>query len=349
MQRVLVTGATGFIGGHLAEALIRRGVETRCLVRSTSDVRRLSELGATLIEGDVTEAEGWDKAVANVDVVFHLAGLVTALNKTQMMNANADGSGFAAAACARRGTPPSMLLLSSIAAAGPTDRSAMRVEGDAAAPVSNYGRSKRAGELAAAKWADRVPVTIVRPGIVFGPRDRLTLPIFKTIATWGIHPVVGMGRTRLALLHVEDLLDLLLKAACHGERLAPTESNDTEPGTGVYFASHDSAPTYSEFGSLIARAMRRRVVSIPLLPPVAWSAAAASQLWSQIRRRPDAFNIDKIREAVQPSWAISNEKAKRHFEWQPRASLEEQLRDTIEWYGANQWIKIRRLIGNPRH
>jgi nucleoside-diphosphate-sugar epimerase len=91
--------------------------------------------------------------------------------------------------------------------------------------------------------------------------------------------------------------------------------------------------------------MNRRVVPIPLFPPVAWSAAAVSQLWSQVRRRSNAFNIDKIREAVQPSWAISNEKAKRQLSWKPRASLEEQLQDTVRWYEVNKRIKIRRLPG----
>ncbi|MFV2066466.1 MAG: NAD-dependent epimerase/dehydratase family protein [Pirellulales bacterium] len=346
MQRVLVTGATGFIGGHLAEALTRNGVETRCLVRPTSDTRRLSDIGVTLVEGDITEANGLDEAVANVDLVFHLAGLTTALSKAEMSKANAVGPGLVAAACARLQTPPAMIVLSSVAAAGPTERDTIRVESDPVAPVSNYGHSKRAGELAAAKWADRVPLSIIRPGIIFGPRDRLALPIFKTIATWRIHPVVGMGRTKLALLHVDDLVDLLLKVAYNGERLPATESDPAQPGAGVYFVSHDSTPSYRELGLLIARAMSRRVVPIPLLPPVAWSAAAVSQLWSQVRRRSDAFNIDKIREAVQSSWAVSNEKAKRQFRWKPRASLEEQLQDTVQWYEANQWIKIRRLLGN---
>ena len=346
MQRVLVTGATGFIGGHLTEALTRSGIETRCLVRPTSDTRRLSEIGAILVQGDVTRADGLDEAVANVDLVIHLAGLISALSRAELNKANAEGTGLVAAACARQKVPPTMIVVSSAAAAGPAERGATRVESDPVGPVSNYGRSKRAGELSAAKWSDRIPLSIVRPGIVFGPRDQLTLPIFKTIATWGVHPVVGMGRTKLSLVHVHDLVDLLLKVGANGERLLAAESDATQPAAGVYFASHDSSPSYLEFGRLIAAAMNKPVVPIPLLPPVAWSAAAVNQLWSQVRRRSDAFNVDKIREAVQPSWAISNEKAKRQLGWKPRASLEEQLQDTVAWYESNKWIKIRRLLGS---
>ncbi|MBP89961.1 MAG: hypothetical protein CMJ64_25175 [Planctomycetaceae bacterium] len=348
MQRALVTGATGFIGSHLCEALVRNGVETHCLVRPTSDTGLLSDLGATLVQGDVTQPDQLEEAVADVDVVFHLAGSMAALSRADMMKVNEEGVGLVAAACAKRETPPTMILLSSVAASGPVKRNAVRVESDPTAPVSNYGHSKLAGEQAAAKWADRVPLTIIRPGVVFGPRDRSTLPIFKAIAMWGVHPVVGLGRTRLALVHVEDLVDLLLKTVCGGERLAATEGDATQPGQGIYFASHDRALSYSELGTLIARAMNRRLLPIPLIPPVTWSAAAVSQLWGQVRRHPDPFNIDKIREAVQPAWVVSNEKAKQHLRWQPRASLEEQLHDSVRWYEANRWIKIRRLLRKSR-
>lgn len=348
MQRVLVTGATGFIGGHLTAALVRRGVETRCLVRSTSDTKLLSELGATLVEGNVTQADGLDEAVADVDVVFHLAGLTTALSKAEMMRANAEGAGLVAAACARRESPPTLILLSSVAAAGVTDRDSMRVETDSEAPISDYGESKRGGELAAAKFADRVPMTFVRPGIIFGPRDRLTLPIFQTIAMAGIHPVVGLGRTKLAMLYVDDLIDLLFKVAANGERLPAKGSESVTVGKGVYFAAHDRAPSYSELGTLIARAMKKRFLLLPILPPVAWTAAAANQFFTRLRGRPDAFCIDKIREARVPSWAISSEKAKSQLDWQPGAPLEDQLRDAVEWYVANDWIKVRRLLGKPK-
>jgi nucleoside-diphosphate-sugar epimerase len=345
MQNALVTGATGFIGGHLTESLVRRGVNVRCLVRATSNTKHLAGLGVKLIEGDVTRPDSLSKAVDGVEVVFHLAGLITALRKQDMWKANAESPGSIAAACSHCDTPPALVLLSSVAAAGPADSSLALQETDSPAPVSEYGRSKRAGEIAAEAWSRDVPITIVRPGIIFGPRDRLTLPIFKTIATWGVHPVVGFGKTKIAMLHVEDLVELLLAVADRGERLPANKSQ--QPGTGVFFAADENAPSYHELGLLIARAMDRRVIPLPSPPALAWSAAAASQLCSQLIRRATPVNFDKIREARQPSWAISSAKAQQQLGWSPQASLEERLRETVDWYIEQDWLKVRRLFAPP--
>ena len=346
MQRVLVTGATGFIGGHLVEALLRQGVEVRCLARPTSNTNRLAELDVTLCAGDVTDPHGLEEAIDGTDVVFHVAGLTTALSKRAMWRVNRDGAATVATACSRQQRPPTMVLVSSVAAAGPADQSTARCETDSAAPVSIYGRSKRAGELAVEQFAGTFPITVVRPGIIFGPRDRLTLPIFKTIATWGIHPLVGLGRTKISLLHVADLIELLLAAAESGERL-PAPSNAQPAGTGIYFAADEVAPSYRELGLLIAKAMQRRVIPLPTPPACAWTAAAISQLASQLIRRTTPFNLDKIREATQASWAITPAKATRQLGWLPGAPLEARLRETVDWYLAQKWMKVRRLFPAP--
>ncbi len=348
MQRILVTGATGFIGGHLAETLTRNGFETRCLVRNGSDTTRLTKLGASLVVGDVTRSHGLDQAVEGVDVVFHLAGKVVAHSHAEMLRANEQGTELIAAACARQKTQPTLVVVSSVAAAGPVERNRIRLEKDGVAPVSKYGHSKHLGELAAARWADKLPMSVVRPGVIFGPGDRVTLPIFDAIARYGVHPFVGRGKMNVSLLYVNDLIRLLLKVAQYGERLSHPENNSLLSGDGVYFAAHDVAPSYREFGEMIAGEMEKRCIPIPLFPPAAFVLAATNQLLSRIRRRPDGLNIDKIREATQPSWAVSNQKAKRQLSWSPQASLAEQIQATIAWYEQSNWLKVRRLRGRVR-
>src|SRR5688572_24591379 len=182
MRRSLVTGSSGFIGSHLVEALRSRGEKVRCLVRGTSRREILERLGVEFAEGDVTRPETLAAAVQGVDVVYNLAGLTCALRAEDQSQVNGTGVENLARACAACDVPPVHVLVSSVAAAGPAPRNRLRLESEPPRPISNYGRSKRAGELAAEKYADRVPTTILRPGAVFGERDRLMFPMFQSVA-----------------------------------------------------------------------------------------------------------------------------------------------------------------------
>ena len=187
MATALITGASGFIGGHLAQALVSRGQSVRCLVRRTSRVDHLPPRGVELVYADLAHPVDLEKAVAGVDVVYHLAAMTCALRPADLMRVNGHGTYHVARACASQATPPVHVYISSVAAGGTSRSGERRNESQRPAPVSDYGRSKRAGELAAAMWARHVPTTIVRPGIVFGARDRELLPVFHAIAHLGIH------------------------------------------------------------------------------------------------------------------------------------------------------------------
>ena len=186
MSKTLVTGASGFIGTHLVRALVEKGHAVTCLVRQRSVVKPLEALGTRLCAGDVTDANSLTSAVNGQDVVFHLAGRTRALNAHEFHAVNEGGTRAVAQACAAQTPPPVLVIVSSLAAAGPSTLDRPHVETDPSAPVSHYGRSKRAGELAAAAMAHRIPVTVVRPPIVIGPGDRLGLPLFASVARFGV-------------------------------------------------------------------------------------------------------------------------------------------------------------------
>jgi nucleoside-diphosphate-sugar epimerase len=287
--------------------------------------------------GDVTDRGSVDRALAesNAGVVFHLAGLVKARSRDEFVSVNAGGVENVAAACADRAGPPILVVVSSLAAAGPCDADQLRMEGDVPAPVSNYGRSKLAGEQAAAKYAGKVSISIVRPPIVFGPGDRGVLEIFRPIARWGLHIVPGGGERRFSLIHVDDLVEGLLLAAEKGERLREGGTG----GEGIYFIGGEDHPTYAQLGQAIATALGRKLPLVMRMPgPLVRLVGIGGDAMAQIRRRAGWVSSDKMTEALAGSWTCSSAKAHAHLGWSTTATFADRLRETAQWYRTAGWL-----------
>lgn len=337
---MLVTGAGGFIGRRLVRRLVELCCPATCLVRVGSRIDELQASGVPLVTGDVTDRESVAKALeqSRAGTVFHLAGLVRALHGCELMRVNADGVDAVAAACAGRARPPVLVVVSSLAASGPCDVSRPHVEGDAPAPVSSYGRSKLAGEQAAQHHADAVPITIVRPPIVFGPGDRGMLDMFRSIARRRLHVVPGRGDQRLSLVHVDDLVEGLLLAAATGERL-PKVSPPAPTGKGIYFIAGDEQPTHMQLGAAIAAALDGGSPTIVQLPRLAMKMVGmCGDMTARLRRRPVWLSSDKIAEALAGSWTCSSTKAHEQLGWCGTAPLTDRLRETAQWYRQAGWL-----------
>lgn len=333
-QSVLVTGASGFIGGHLVRRLTARGCRVSCLVRAASLVDELQLAGAELVACDIADRSGLARAIAasNARVVFHLAGRVRALDPGDFMRVNAGGVEAIAQACADQPDPPVLVLVSSLAAAGPSGETPT-VERDPPTPVSLYGRSKFAGEQVAMRYADASPITVVRPCIVFGAGDLGMYEVFRPIARSGLHVVGGSGDRRVSLVAVADLVECLVLAAEQGERLVPGV-----PGQGIYFAAAEDV-SYVELGTAIARALRVPSPRILRLPE--WSMHTIGRFGdvvSQIRRRPGWVGRDKVRDVLAGSWTCSSAKARQQLGWSPAAPLDDRLRETAQWYRDAHWL-----------
>jgi nucleoside-diphosphate-sugar epimerase len=339
MAKVLITGGSGFIGLHLALALAERGNEVTCLVRKTSSIADLRRMGVRLIQGDITDPACLLEAVAGQETVYHLAGCTVALTNRQFFQVNQGGSRNMVEACAIQSQPPVLVMVSSLAAAGPAVDRRPKIESDPSLPVSAYGRSKLAAEQELERYADRVPTTIVRPPIVLGEGDRMGLSMFWSIAKFGVHVVPGLGRNQFSVIHVADLVNLLMLAAQRGQRLPPRGRNGGRPGQGYYFVSCEEDPVYDELGRLIGKALgRRRVFPLHIAYPVVWIVAAGVEAVSQIERRPLYMHLDKAREVTAGSWICSNRAAVRDLGFSPQAPLIERLRQTVDWYRREGWL-----------
>ncbi|MBI4543645.1 MAG: NAD-dependent epimerase/dehydratase family protein [Gemmatimonadetes bacterium] len=325
-ERFLVTGATGFVGTHLVQALCAAGASVRALVRPTSEVARLAELGVELVPGALEDGAALARAVEGADVVLHLAATTRARNAQGYWRANAEGTRALVQAVLKAARPPRRLVyLSSLAAAGPARNGAPIERQDAPRPVSAYGRSKLEGEFACLAAAGEREVVVLRAPVVYGPRDRDLLLFFR-LAARGVLPVPAGPERTLQLVHVTDLTAALILAAT------------TAAAAGIYHAADPRPYAWPDVARLMGQAVGRRARTM-LLPAALFRAAgAASELASAIRGRPSIFNRDKVRELLAPAWLCETAAARRELRFEAAISLPEGLAATAAWYRAHGWL-----------
>jgi len=255
MAKVFVTRGTGFIGTELIRRLVERGDQVTCLLRPGSSTARaariaqMQQLGVRMHAGDICELESIAPAVARADVVFNVGGVTIARRLEDFFAGNRDGVRNLLTAASRRSSPPVVVHVSTLAAAGVSPRGNPRDENGACLPVSNYGRSKLAGEQVAQQFADRVPVTVVRPPMVLGQGDTVSLELFKSIVNWRLHVAPGRQTREYSVVHVSDLVEVLLRAADRGERMS-LEASRAEIDIGqLNSANLNFEPANLQFGS----------------------------------------------------------------------------------------------------
>jgi nucleoside-diphosphate-sugar epimerase len=344
---VLVSGANGFIGSHLVEALLALGYRVRCMVRRTSDLTYLRGIGAHDQSGaargaivspkesgqvewaytDINDREGLHQACTGVDVVFHCAALTRALNKETMMRVNAGGTMALAQACVQ--TNPSLqrfVLVSSHAAAGPCEAAAQALDEDCAAePITWYGQSKLAAEQAVRRCADRMPVTIVRPAAVLGPRDRDFFAYFRLV-NQGLDVQIGGDDRWVSLIYVIDLVSLLILAM------------ESERAVGQTYFGCGLTCRRTELSTAIARALGKRTQRLILPTAVLTPMAAVSWATAQITHRPALLNNQRLLDIRQRYWVCSGEKAQRELGFAPAYDLDAAVQETADWYRRNGWL-----------
>lgn len=325
-MRVLVTGSTGFIGSHLARELLNRGHEVSCLVRDPSSPRWLEGLDVTLTKGDCSDGESLRQAVRGVDYVFHLAGITKARNARDFYKVNSMGTeNLLTAIEEERPQLKGFLLLSSLSAAGPSANGRPVNEETPPNPVSHYGKSKLMGEKAAMSRAERLPVLILRPPAVYGPRDRDFCLLFRMLKR-GVFPY--WGESLYSLLYVDDLVAGIIRAA-----------GSPQAAMGkTYFLSDGN--TYSNYD--IARAIAEVVSTRHQKPIKLWIPKFAMPIVAGISGlaggEAGIINRDKLRELGYRNWCCDSGLARRELGFSPRTTLKEGIKWTADWYKIHQWI-----------
>jgi nucleoside-diphosphate-sugar epimerase len=322
-MKALVTGATGFVGSHLVEALQRHGTEVTALARSRSKTAELSAAGIKIVYGDLDDAPALEHAARGQDQVYHVAGVVAARNEADFLRFNRDGTGNMLRAAERSGVAR-FILVSSLAAAGPAAPGVPLSGTEDPRPVTAYGRSKLAAEQmvrsAQCAW------TIVRPPVVYGPRDREVLKIFR-VAKLGLAPVFGDGRQELSAIHAADLATALMQAA-----MAPAAAGRT------YHACHPEIFSSAHLGQAIGTAMGRPVRTLPIPRSLGRAALATTETFARLTGTTTILTTDKANEFFQPAWTGDPSRLMRDTGWQPKYDLESGLAHTYRWYREAGWL-----------
>ncbi len=331
-MRIVVTGASGFVGGHVVKALVEAGHEVTCIVREMSDRTRLQPLGVGFAIADVTDAESLRPAFAGAEAVIHLAALLKVPWRATFIDDNVAGAAAVCDAVAAQPTPPVLIYCSSIAATGPAGQGRARVETDEPAPVSRYGRAKMLSEARVRSYADRLAATIVRPPMVMGEHDWASLPLYR-MAQRGLFVAPRVSARKLSIVDVQDLAAVMAAVVERGQRVV-----SDEPSRGAYFLCSDEHPTFPELGAMLGAATGGNAPFVLRIPgPLTQVAAAMGELIGRVTDKPTVLNLDKAAEGLAGHWWCSSQRAVDGLGWHPRP-LADTLGRTAAWYRDQQWL-----------
>jgi nucleoside-diphosphate-sugar epimerase len=325
--RILIAGANGFLGSHVAERLQSQGHELRLMLRRTSNLEFLEDVhGYERVEGDLRDAASLSRAVEGVDSVVNLSGLTSARTEAEYQAVNAAGTANLVTAATKAGVTR-FLHVSSLAAHGPSPDGRPRPLTAPGTPVSAYGRSKWAGELQALAAREAINIAVVRPPAVYGPRDRALVPLYRIAKLVGVFPLYGDGLNVASFVHVHDAADAIAAVALSDHK------------SGSIYAISDGKPhTWRELVQSFGRALGKRVRTIHT-PPVLYRAAGyAGGLASLISRRALTLNPDQIAQMSQRYWVCDNVAITLDLGWQPRIDIDEGMAQTLAWYRQRHWL-----------
>ena len=315
---VLVTGGSGFIGKHLVRRLVDSGVAVRLLAR-----RELEIAGAAVFRCDLALALP-PAALDSVSAVIHLAGGPKALRPAEYTWGNVTATRNLAAAC---GPELDFIHVSSLAAAGPSPDGKLLTEDDPPRPVSLYGQSKLAGEVALRDSPAGGRAIILRPAVAYGPGDRDLFQVLRWISR-GVMAGIGTLDARFSYVYVHDLVQCILT----------TLENAPRARGRTYFVANPEPVSWRMFGQLVAQSMQRNVRFLALPPALASAAGLLSEVAARIRGKPAILSRDKVREGVHRHWVCGVSRVASELGFVAPTPLPKGIASTLDWYRSAGWL-----------
>jgi nucleoside-diphosphate-sugar epimerase len=326
-DKVLITGASGFLGYHLVQSAVEAGMEVFAAVRKNSNIDHLSQFPLKYLFLNYEDPEQMSRLIAEnkIDFIVHSAGVTKAIRQQDYDQVNAAYTiNLAKAAENAGGICKKIVFISSLAAVGPlNDVQQKLTEQSLPHPVTAYGRSKLLAENELAKIS--IPTTILRPTAIYGPRDKDIFIMLKTINN-GMDPFIGKIFQQLSFVHAKDVAtaavnSLLLKNA-----------------VGIYHITDGNCYNRYEFSDISKTILQRKAFRFHIPLPLVKSLAFLMEKANSWLNKPSVINREKLQELAAINWICDISKANKELNFTPQFNLKSGLEDTIGWYKKNKWL-----------
>ncbi len=326
-DHVLVTGASGFLGFHIVNAAIEKGLVVYAAVRRNSNIKHLEDLPVRYLYIDYENIDETARQLAEHDIrhIIHAAGITKAIKQETYDYINATYTlNLAKAAEQINDRFGKFVFISSLAAVGPLSEQENKItETTPPKPVTAYGRSKLLAEKNLSGVA--ISSTILRPTAIYGPRDKDIFIMVKTVSK-GFDPYIGNFVQQLSFVHAKDVADLAVQSVL------------TPGASGIYNVTDGNSYNRYQFSDIIKTILKKNAYRFHIPMPIVRTLAFVLETTNGWLKKPSVLSREKLHELAAKNWICDINKAKQELNYSPKFDLQSGLEDSINWYTKNKWI-----------
>ncbi|MEO6720542.1 MAG: NAD-dependent epimerase/dehydratase family protein [Ferruginibacter sp.] len=325
-EKVLITGASGFLGYHIINAALEQGLDVYAAVRKNSDIKHLKDLTIHYLYLDYDNVDDLTRQLSQnkIAYIIHAAGITKAIRQETYNYINATYTLNLANAAKNSGAAfKKFVFISSLAATGPlVTEDGTITEATTPNPVTAYGRSKLLAETCLATTG--IPIVVLRPTAVYGPRDKNIFILVKSISK-GLDPYMGNIPQRLSFVHGRDVADLAVTSLF-------------KDATGIYNITDGKSYNRYEFSNIIKKILKRKAFRFHIPMPLVRGLAYSLETINAWLKKPSVLSREKLLELAAKNWICDIAKAKIELGYSPKYDLQTGLEDSIAWYSKNKWL-----------
>lgn len=326
-MNILVTGGSGFIGTAVIEKLAEKKHNMTCVSKDLLNSEDLEKLNVKIINNDLNNGMEWESILPDTEIIYHIAGITRAKNNIEFYEGNHRATLNLINACLKHCSKlKRFVYISSLSAVGPSIDDNPVNEETLYHPVSEYGKSKMLAEMEVLKVREKLPITIIRPSAVYGPREKDMYMYMKSIKR-GVQLLIGYNQKYLNLIYVDDLAGGIISASMH-------KSAEDQ----IYFLGSEASYRNEEIGEAIASVIKKKIINVHLPHWIVFAVCGIEEMAGRFLRKNVFLNLQKAKELIQTNWSCSIEKAQRDLDFKTETSLIEGFMKTYQWYLNKGWL-----------